>query len=289
MTDSEVGQQEIRAQFFDKMIKGIAPRLYKFKQAVSIESTSAWKNFFYRENTAILTGADSNPIKGIPRGAEFPTANVDWERVQSVILKYGLEKTITWEDIISNEIDVQRRTMIKITEGVVKAVDDEIWDVLTESQAPSAIQSVTISSGFEWGTASAAIFDNIGACKRLLGVANYPTTGLMCFISPQGQQDIDNYIYEKGAQAPTVGAEALKNGSIGRINGVEFIVSNSVTASFALVVVPKRVATWKQLVGLSTDTVTRKFKDTTITAVEMGVTQLTDPLASVLIINTEAP
>ena len=254
MAFEEVGEQNLRAQFFDKMIKQIAPRLYKFKQAVSIESTSAWKNFFYREATDILSGGTGNTTKGIPRGAEFPQAVVTWERVQTVIVKYGLENTIAWEDLISNEIDVQRRTLIKITEGVVKAVDDEIWDVLTESQSPSNIQSVTITSRFEWGTAGAAIFDNIGAAKRLLGVANYPTTGLMCFISPQGQQDIDNYIYEKGAQAPTVGAEALKNGSIGRINGVDFIVSNSVTASFALVVVPKRVGTGKQLVGLSTDT-----------------------------------
>lgn len=282
------GTANLSAQFFDKTIKQIAPRLYKFKQAVSIDTTSAFTNYFFREDTTVLSGKTGSNVKGIPPGAAFPQASVSWTRVSTVIRKYGLEENIPWETMLISEIDITTRTAIKIAEGVIKAVDDEIWDTLSEGQSPSAIQEVVIANNFAWDQASAAIFGDIGKAKKLLGVANYPTTGLICFISPQGQEDIDNYIFEKGAQAPKLGEDAARNGSIGKVNGVSFVVSNSVTASFALVVVPKRVGTWKVLVPLSTNREDDKFKSTTFRAVEMGTTQLTDPLASVLIKNTQS-
>ena len=55
--DQEVGAANIRTQVFDGAVKQIAKRMYKFKQAVTISPTAAWKNYFYRENTAVLTGA----------------------------------------------------------------------------------------------------------------------------------------------------------------------------------------------------------------------------------------
>ena len=64
------------------------------------------------------------------------------------------------------------------------------------------------------------------------------------------------------------------------------VVSNSVTASNALVAVPKICGTWKAAVPLQTNTTIDPFKSVRIRAVEMGVTQLTDPKAICLIKNT---
>jgi hypothetical protein len=282
-------QLNLRKEYVDGAVKGFAEASYKFKQGVTITPTTAWKNYFFRETSTPLTAQSGNAVKGIPRGAEFPQASVSWTKVTSVIEKYGMEDNIPWEDLISDDVDVRDRTLMRIGEAVAKAVDDEIWSVLTESQSPSAIQEVAIASGSEWDTSSAAIFDNIGQAKQKLGEYNYPTTDLLCFISPKDQRSIDTYIYEKGAQAPKMGEAAAMNGSIGKINGVTFVVSNSVTASYALVVVPKRCATWKAMVPLQTTTKEDPYKSVTIRAVEMGVTQLTDPKACVLISNTQSP
>lgn len=281
------GTEKLRTQLYDGIVKGFALASYKFKQAVNISPTSAWRNFFYREDPDALTSPSGNSIKGIPRGAAFPQKSVTFERVEAVIEKYGLEDNIAWEDLVSDEVDVRNRTLLRIAEGVAKSVDDEIWDVLTESQSVTDIQSVTITHGWEWNTASAAIFDDLGAAKRLIATKNYPLGDLLCFISPQGQEDLDNYIFSKGAQAPQLGNSTAMNGNVGKVNGVTFIVSNSVTASYALVVVPKRCATWKALSPLQTITKEDPLKSLTIRSAEMGVTQLTDPKACVLIINTQ--
>ena len=284
----EVGTTGLRKELVDSVIKQVAVRKYKFKQAVTISTTNAWKNTFFRETTDVLAGKTGNAVKGIPRGGAFPQAVVTWQEVAAYIEKYGLEDFIHYEDIITNDINVQRRTIYKITEGVVKAVDDEIWDVLTESQSPSAIESITIAEGYEWDAASAAIIDDLLNAKQQIGENNYDTTNLMAFVSLKDHRSIINYLAGKGAQFPSIGEDMARNGNVGKLAGIKLVVSNSVTASFALVVVPKVCGTWKQAVALSSDLKTEAFKGTRIRICEMGTTQLTDPLAVCLITNTQA-
>ncbi len=288
MTPStETGEAQLRAEVVDKTIKGFAVASYKFKQALSISSTNAWKNSYFRENQTALTSPTGNAIKGIPRGAAFPQAVVEWEKVDTHIEKYGLEDNIFWEDILTDDIDVQARTLFRLAEGVVKAVDDEIWDVLTEGRSPSAIQSFTIASTDYWEGASAAIIDDLMQAKEKLADFNYPVNNLICFISPKDHRFIVKYLADSGAQFPTVGEDMAKNGRVGRIAGVNLVISNSVSASYALVVVPKICGTWKESVPLSTKIEIDPFKSTKIRAVEMGVTQLTDPKAVCLIAGTQ--
>ena len=286
--DQETGTVNLRKEVIDKVIRDVAKPMYKFKQAVRIVKTNAWKQTFFRGSTDILAGASGNATKGIPRGANFPQAVTTLEEVNSYIEKYGLEDFIHWEDILTNEVDLQKRTLFKLSQGVVKAVDDEIWDVLSESQSPSAIQSVTITGGQTWDASSAAIIDDLMAAKQAIGEENYDTTNLMAFISEKDHRSIVNYLAEKGAQFPSVGTDMAKNGRIGKLAGIQLIVSNSVTASFALVVIPKTVGAWRESVSLRSDLKQEAFKGTRIRVVEMGVAQLTDPKAAVLIINTQA-
>jgi len=285
--DQETGTADLRKGVVDKVIRDIAKPIYKFKQALSVVKTGAWKNTFFRGSTDILAGASGNATRGIPRGANFPQAVTTLEEVNSYIEKYGLEDFIHWEDILTNEVDIQKRTLFKLTQGVVKAVDDQIWDVLTESQNPSNIQSVEITGGQNWDAASAAIIDDLMAAKQAIGEKNYDTSNLMAFISEKDHRSIVNYLSEKGAQFPSVGENMANNGKVGKLAGIQLVVSNSVTASFALVVVPKVVGNWKESVGLRSDLKKEAFKGTRIRVVEMGVAQLTDPEAAVLIINTQ--
>lgn len=287
----ETGQDVVRGTYYDKTIKGFADMSYKFKQALTITSTNAWTNYFYRGSTAVLAGKTGNATSGIPRGAEFPQASISWERVTAVIMKYGLEENIAWEDLISNQISVEERTLMKIAEGVAKSVDDAIWDTLTENRVAVNIQAInttTIHGAAQWDSASAAIIDNLLQAKQLIAEYNYDTSNLMAFISPKDYRSILNYLAEKGAQFPSIGTEVASNGNMGRLAGIQLVVSNSVTASYALVVVPKRVGNWKELVALSTDTKEDKFKSKTIRAVELGITEMTDPKCAVLIRGTQS-
>ena len=83
-----------------------------------------------------------------------------------------------------------------MTEGVVKAVDDQIWDDLTESRALNGvIQSFAIVDGRFWDVSSAAIIDDLMKAKQLISEnGNYDTSNLMCFISPRDERSIKNYL-----------------------------------------------------------------------------------------------
>lgn len=280
----EHSQETLRASVYDSTIKQIAKYAYKFKQLVSVVPGTAWKNYFFREQLNVLAGKTGNTTKGIPRGAEFPHASLSWERVLTTIEKYGLEDTIPYEDIISNEIDVRDRTLIRIGEGVAKAVDDEICAQLTESYTPVNIQTGVLSATAAWwNVSSGAIVKDLANMKAKIRAYYNNVDEFVLVVHPDNEVNILSYLYEKGAQAPTLGADVALNGAIGKVAGVNIVTSTTMNASYALMVVPKRCATWKELMPLGTDVQERKFKDTRITACEMGVTQLTDPKAVVLL------
>lgn len=285
MTYEEVGQLNLRASFFDKAIKQITKESYVMKQAVSVVSTDAWTNYFFREKRDTLTGQTGNAVDGIPRLAEFPQASAEWERVSTDLIKYGLEENISWEDIKTNEIDVMTRTSIKIAEAVAYAVDRAIYNGLT---GDANIQTLAITAGYEWNATSAAIIDNLLECAEKMKDYNLPTDTIYCFVSAKDKRSIMNYLVGKGAQFPSIATDVSLNGAIGKLAGVTLIESKAVDASEALVVIPKRCGTWRENQPLVTITKEDPYKSVTIRAVELGTIQVHEPKAIVKIINTQA-
>lgn len=277
----ETGEDALRATTYDLAIKQIANYSYKFKQLVSVVTSSSWKNYFFREQTDVPTGQSGNAIKGIPRGAEFPSAVLSWEQVASRIEKYGLSATIDHEDIIAGNIDMRNRTILRIAEGVAKAVDAEIYAIISESGTPVNIQTGTLQGGY-WTETSAAIIKDLAKMKAQVKAYYDNASDFAMVIHPNTEPYILHYIYEKGAQATTSGQAAF-NGQIGNPAGVRIITSSVVAASYALFVVPKTCATWKQLMPLETDVKVERFKGDTITACEYGVTELHEPKQVVLL------
>lgn len=272
MTFYEPGEDTLRATTYDLAIKQIANYSYKFKQLVSVVSSASWKNYFFREQTDIPEGQSGNAIKGIPRGADFPNAVLSWEQIASRIDKYGLSATIDHEDIIAGNIDTRNRTVLRIAEGVTKAIDTEIYTV---TSTDGDILTGTLQGGY-WDETSAAIIKDLAKMKAQVKAYYDNAQDFAIVVHPNTEPHILHYIYEKGAQATQSGQKAF-NGQIGSPAGVRIITSSVVAASYALFVVPKTCATWKQLMPLETDTKTEKFKGDTITACEYGVTEVHEP------------
>jgi hypothetical protein len=277
MAFSEPGEDALRATTYDKAIKQIANYSYKFKQLVSVVSSSSWKNYFFREQTDVPEGQSGNAIKGIPRGADFPNAVLSWEQVSSRIEKYGLSSTIDHEDILAGNVDTRNRTILRIAEGVAKAVDNEIYEVMSTD---GDIQTGTLQGGY-WDETSAAIIKDLAVMKADVQSYYDNAKDFAVVINPATAPNILHYIYEKGAQAQSSGQGAF-NGEIGNPAGVRVITSAVVPASFALFVVPKTCATWKQLMALQTDTKTDPFKGDEIRACEYGVTEVYEPKQIIL-------
>jgi|SRR3990167_486074 len=288
------GSTSLEAETVDAMVKQIAARTFKFKQAVTIVPTSSLTNTFFREDPTILAGGANASIEGVPYGADFPNMSPKWEQATVKNIKFAATDNIAWEFIKGSAIDIMARKIIKVTEAVVKAVDDYCWGELTQDatdagnfNAITLIQSFSISADKYWNGTSAAIVYDLGAARRLIGEKNYETGNLIAFISPRDHQSAVDYLHSKGAQYNSLGEEMALNGRVAKVAGITLVESQSVSASFALVVVPKTCATYKEFESLKSTTINDPYKSVTIRVVEEGAIELTDPLAIVLIRGTQ--
>jgi hypothetical protein len=281
--DQQMGSADLRKEVVDETLKIFAPQVYKFKQALTIATNTGWSNTYWREDKSVLSGPSGNAIKGLPRGATFPQAVQKYEEVESIISKYGLTTTIFWEDIVAGKIDLVARSLYKLVEAIVKNVDDEIYATLIANVGS------TVTCTYTWDdSASAAIIDNLEEAEEDIAGQNYDTSNLMVFISPKDKRSFMNYLVTNGAKLPMITNEKVKNGVIGTLGNKTFVVSNSVSASEALVVVPKVCGTWRELTPLSSTITNDAYVSTNVKACEVGVTEVTDPYAVVKIINTQA-
>jgi hypothetical protein len=290
MGAQSVGQVDLRAENVSKIVTGFALVSYVFKQLVSVSSSSAWKETYFQETAADLTASGTgNAVEEIPRLASFPYGQVTWTETSGRQKKHGMEGVISWEDAQTDDVDVIARTLLRIARAVAKSVDTEIWDVLTESRSASAINSVTITAGSEWDSATISNRDpiqNILDAKKEIAIDNYnPDSNGFLLVNPK---DFANLLGNANVRnAGQFFTDAVtRNGRVGRILGLTIIVSNNVTADYAAVVVAKECGNWKSVQDLTTETIRDPGIKWTIRSWEIGQCQLTNPQAVCLISNT---
>jgi len=291
MTDN-FAEQDNRKEIWEKDIKGFAPKRYVMKELVMQLGTSAWTNSFYQKTATSLTAGTGSAIKGIGRGADFPSVVRGTTLKSSVIEQYGAEGVIYWQDILTSNIAIQAETISDVTDGVVNAVDGEIYDVLSESDTPSTINTLAIAAGFEWDSDTTQnrdpVQDLLNAVREIT-IDRYPI-----LTSGQGFLVVNETDYanlmgnSKVINHPTfkLANGIIKNGNLAMLAGLKIKVSPVVTADKALVVMAKKCGTWKSAQALTVDIIKDPQKKYTIRASEIGVTQLTDPEAVCLITNT---
>jgi len=281
------GQEGLRAETISATVDGFALQEYKFKQVCSVQRSGSWKESYYEEGSTELAGGTGSAIRGIPRGATFPYGGPNWTKKSAYLEKYGMEGVIFMEDVLANEINVVSRTLLRIARAVAKAVDDEIWSKLTTA---AGIQTFTIAASKEWNAVTASgsnIIDDLMHAKQLISEENYNPDNAYALVSPKDHRSIVRWLADKGAQFPSLSEQVSTNGRAGNLTGLKIVVSNSVAASGALIIVGQEAATWKEAVALTTKTIDDPGKKTTIRTWEIGVTQVTNPKAIVWIKNTQ--
>ena len=196
-----------------------------------------------------------------------------------------MEGVISWEDERTNDIDVIRRTLLRIGRAVAKSVDDQIYAVVSAG----ATNTVTITAGDEWDSDTLAnrdpIQDILNAMKEI-SIDNYDIySGGNLWLNPKDYANLMG-----NANVKNVGQywseSVTKDGKVTRICGLNVVVSNSVTADEALVLLPKEALTWGELIALKVETIIDPMVKKTIRAGEMGVAMLKNPNAVCKIANT---
>ena len=287
-------EADTRKQTWERDIKGFAKKRYVMKELVMEVKSDAWNNSFYQKTATSLTGGTSSPVKGIPRGADFPFMERGVTLKNAIILQHGGEGIIYWQDILTSNIRCEAETISDITDAVVYSIDGTIYSTLSENDTPSTINTVAIAAGYEWDSATVANRDpvkNILDAIAQISIDRYPilTSGQGYLVV--NEQDYANIMgNSKVLNHPTfkLADGIIKNGTLAQLCGLKIKVSPVVTADKALICMAKKCGTWKQTQPLTVDVIIDPQKKYTIRASEIGVCQLTDPEAVCLITNTRA-
>lgn len=284
MADS-VGMADLRAENVSRIVTGFALQEYRLKQITMIQSSNSWKETFFQETAADLTGGTGSNVKGIPRLANFPYGEVTWTEQSARNEKYGMDGYISWEDVATNSIDVIARTLLRIARAVTRAVDLEIYSQFTTNNGN------TVATGAAWDSAIIADRDPIQDILngiKLIQIDNYdPLAGNgFLLLSPTDSANLlGNANVRNAGQFYT--DDVTRNGKIGRLLGLSVVVSNSVDADEAAIVIAKEAATWKTAHPLTVHTIEDPGINWKIRAWEVGVTQVTNPDAICIITNTQ--
>jgi len=288
----KVEQAEIRGLDIDKLAKGFAEESYVFKNDCQVSACSADEIRWYQKTAGTLTATAPSYISNTSPLSVPTTLEVSWTRNTSYVKEYKVEGFISERDIKTADLDVLATTIRDLTLAITKAVDSDIWDVMTESQSPSNIQTfaTTAQGGDQWDAASYAadIVKDLMYAKKLIWDYNYNPEGASLYVSPKDYTSIVNWLISgKGSSIPGFSSEKITSGVVMQLLGLNIKVSNNVTADYALVVVPQRATTFKQLTPTTAVTIKDPLLGTKVRVKEEGIAYNTDPKAIVLITDTQ--
>jgi hypothetical protein len=286
MPDSD-READLRYENIDRAVKAVAALDYKLKTLCTIDSSSAWTETYFRETNSDETdGGTGSPIKGVPQYAPFPFFDVTETKVQSVIQKYAGESIISIEAEQTATIPMLQRKIYRLTQKITYQVDKAIEAVMSAS----AGNTFAIGSGSEWDSATVAnrdpVYDILYAVQMLRadGIDALNGNGYLVVNGTDYTNIISN---SKVLNHPTFqSVSAVSNGVVNTLCGLKIMVSETVTADQAYIVVSKMALTWKEASPLTTKTIDDPGKSTTIRAWERGVCQIPVPNAVCKITNT---
>lgn len=288
------GQADIRGINIDTVVKGFAEEEIVMKRFVTVTPTSAREIRWYQKTAGFLggtttSGITSDNIANVAEKARPTVINQTFTRNTSYIRKYFVEsEIISEEDIKDNDVDILLNYVRNLTRAVEHQVDTRIWNVLTENQSATNINSVTSNAAWDAGSGQDPIEDLMD-CKLQIRTYSYDPEGAVLMLSPKDHKSLVTWLIStKGSSIPAFASARLGDGVVMEILGLRVVVSTIVTADYAAVFIPQRACTWKSFMPITAVTIEDKGIGRKIRIWEEGEAILTDPRAVCLLTNTQA-
>jgi len=287
------GMQDIFGLDIDRLAKGFGKQMYTFLAECQVRTMKGDSVRWFSKTAGTLVACGASVTKNVSPGARPTTLEVSWSRTTSYKKKYFVEGFLDEEDISDSEIDTLATTIRDLTEVIVRDRDEEIWDVMSEGQSPSAIQTFATTSvgGDQWDAPNYAgnPIADIMRAKRLIQNEGYNPEGATLLLDLVGYESLVNWLISgKGSSIPAFASEKIKTGVVMNLLGVNIKVSKNVTPDYALMIVPKRAVTYSESEGITAEVFRNSKVGRNIEVSCSGIAYRTDPLAIVLItdINT---
>lgn len=282
----KIGQADIVGENISKAVTGFALQEFKLKQVCLLQKSNKWKETYYKEAKAELTpGGETFAVKGVAPLAAFPHLDPSWTKTSSYHIKHAGESFMSVEDAITDAIDVQARTYERVARAVAYSVDIAIYDVITADANVN-----TLAAAANWDSATVADRDPIADILHgieYIAVDNYDAlrNGYL-LVNPENYTNI--MMNSKVINNPSFKtADVVSNGVVGQVCGLRIIVSNSIDADEACIIVGQKAVTYKTAVPLTTAVIKDPGVKYKIRAWEIGITMVTNPEAIHIITGTE--
>lgn len=288
------GQQDIFGLDIDKIVKGIAKFTYNFTaefQNVSMKGDS--KRWFMKNPIRIAAIGGPSATKNVSPGSRPATQEVSWERNTSYVKKYFIEGFLDKEDISDAEIDTYATTLKDLTERIIRDRDIDLYNIMTEDQAPSAIQTfaTTAVGGDQWDAANFAAdpIKDFNRAIRLIQAEGFAAHSISAIMDPVAYESLKNWLISgKGSSIPGFSSAKIETGVVMELLGVTIKVSTEATTDYVLFTIGPAAQTYAEAEAITSNTTIDPGIGRNLRVWTRGVGYRTNPLGNVLVtdINT---
>jgi len=292
------GQQDIRGLNIDKLAKGFADKVFIMKNFVQVSKTKARELRWYQKGTNFVSLLDSTDTTAITTSQILNTSDKSlpvvveqkWTRKSSFVQKYFVESPlISMEDIKDVDVDILATNIRDLVRAVANQVDAQIYDILTESQSPSDIET-TAATGTGWDdtTNGNPILDLLNAQTKI-SLKDYDISGgnIVTAMNPIEYKHLLNYLITvKGSSIPGFSSEKVRTGVVMELLNSKIVVTTTAVTDSVVTFINGRSATWKSFWSMASAVIDFPGIGKKIRVWEEGVCLLTDPKSVHLITDT---
>ena len=281
------GQALIRGLNIDKVSKDMLEEASIFKREVKNESTASREIRWYQKTSGLLTATTPAKISQIAYGARPFVLRRTWTRNQSFTKKYLLDsEMIDMEDETDSDVQVFLNTVEDLTDAVAFDRDKDIWNVASESQTPVLINDVTSVAAWD-ATSGQNPYKDVAQAERLIREGTNRNPVLKLYLNPKDHQSLKVWLVTvKGSSIPGFSSQLVENKPLIMFDGKQVVISDNVTADFAMVANLERSTIYKEFSGLKTSIITEEQIGRKVRIGTNGIALLVRPEYNALISNT---
>lgn len=284
------GQTDTRSLYIEKKVREYEEEASILKGMISVVSTPSREIRYYQKTSGYL--AQDSPINGmkVAEGSQPFVLESSWTRNTAYVKKYFVESPlILMEDESDTDVQVFNTNARDLVEGLKYEEDGDIWEVATESQSPTNINSITATAGWDAASGQDPFADLMDAKKVIRQQTKRNLKRGVLLINAKSERDLLVWLVTtKGASIPNYSSDKVQDGSLLNIAGLSTIVSENVTADYALVGDLSQAVEYRQFMPIKTAIIKEDLIGRKIRISEHGVALLVKPKFLTLIGNVDA-
>jgi len=254
------GQALIRGVDISRLVVKMENEALIFKPLISSVAVSSQQIRYYQKTSGYLTLSTPSRISNIPVGSRPFVAETSWTRSTVYTKKYMLDSPmIDMEEESDSEVQVFMDNAKDIVDAISNDEDGDIWDVFTEDETPTNINTNAATAAWNAASGQDPFEDIMEAKQKIREETQRSIKNGKLLLNAQGEKDLLVWLVStKGSSIPSFASEKVGSGTISNFAGLDVIVSENVSSTFACVADLKEAVEYKQFKPMQTWIITEE-------------------------------